>query len=159
MAVGLSSILRGCTNAKTPAPILAVSVPNVATNSNGVTLTLHLTNSSSKALLVSVRSVIHQTNGNWFTNFGAQPMFSGLADPGSQASDVTLAPGSWLVTSLSPITVPGAFQIEFVCFPSREGLTGIGDRSEDKIRGMVDGTSHESFLGESFFVTSPVVNR
>lgn len=152
--------LSGCSKAAVaPAPV-AVVVVAVTTNASRETLvTLSLTNNLATSVLVGVRSIIHQTNGAWFTNFGMQPRFVGVAGVGSEDSDVTLAAGTGRALALSPLKVSGPYQVELICFPARTGLAGVVDDTGDKLQEFKDGVRHESFLGESVFIQTPVINQ
>jgi len=156
--LGLCALL-GCSKPKAPLPVVAVRLVTVTTNASGeVLVQLSLTNHSASAILVGVRCAIHQAQGSRTTNFDIRPRFVGLAGPGSEASDVTLAAGSGITAALSPFHVPSPFRLEFVCFPSRLGIEGIVDKAKDKINEFRDGSPRESYLGGSFFVLSPLID-
>jgi hypothetical protein len=156
--VGLCAVL-GCSKLKAPLPVVAVGLVTVTTNADGeVLVQLSLTNHSASAILVGVRSAVHQAQGLWKTNFDIRPRFVGLAGPGSEASDVTLAAGDGITAALSPFRVPPPFRLEFVCFPSRLGVDGMVDKAKDKINEFRDGSARESYLGGSFFVLSPLID-
>ncbi len=79
------------------------------------------------------------------------------AGPGRRVCPLTLAAGDGITAALSPIQMLHRFQIEFVCFPSRLGVPGMVDRAKDKVEELRDGSQHESYVGDSFFVLSPVI--
>ena len=151
--------LLGCSKQKAPAPVMTVRLAAVTTNLSGeVLVQLSITNQSASAVLVGVRSTIYRAQGSWITNFDIRPRFVGVAGTGSEASVVTLASGVEITAALSPLRVPHPFQLEFVCFPGRSGITGIVDKTKDKFEQFKDGSPHESYLGDSFFVLSPVID-
>lgn len=151
--------LTGCSKPKAPGPFVTVSVAGVTTNAGGdVLVQLALTNSSTRAVLLSVRSTIYHREGAWVTNFGNLPRFAGLAGPGSEFSDAPLAPGQGIITALTLLRMAHPFRIEFVGFPSRVGVVGIADKAQDKLRQLGDGSQHDSYLGQSFFLTTPAIN-
>jgi hypothetical protein len=154
--VGLCGLV-GCSKAK--APVITVRLATVTTNASGdVLVQLSITNQSASAVLVGVRSAIYRAQDSWITNFDIRPRFVGMAGPGSAASDVTLAAGDGVTAALSPIQVPRPFLLEFVCFPSRTGIPGVVDDTKDKLAQFKDGSPHESYLGDSFFVLSPLID-
>lgn len=156
--VGLCTLL-GCFKAKPPEPVPTVRLATVTTNSIGeILVQLNITNQSASAVLVGVRSIIYQDKSSWNTNFNISPRFVGLAGTGSEASDVTLASGKGITAMLSPLRVPHPFQLELICFPSRSGIIGMVDKTKDKFEQLKDGSTHESFLGDSFFVLSPLID-
>ena len=156
--VGLCCLL-GCSKEKATAPVPTVQLATVTTNSIGeILVQLNITNHSASAVLIGVRSVIYQDKGSWNTNFNIHPRFIGLAGAGSEASDVSLASGNGITAMLSPLRVPHPFHLEFVCFPSRSGIIGMVDKTKDKFEQLKDGSTHESFLGDSFFVLSPLID-
>jgi hypothetical protein len=156
--VGLCCLL-GCSKEKATAPVPTVQLATVTTNSIGeILVQLNITNQSASAVLISVRSAIYQDKGSWNTNFNIHPRFVGLAGAGSEASDVSLASGNGITAMLSPLRVPHPFHLEFVCFPSRSGIIGMVDKTKDKFEQLKDGSTHESFLGDSFFVLSPLID-
>ena len=156
--VGFCALL-GCSKAKAPAPAITVRLAMVTTNTNGdVLVQLSITNQSASAVLVGVRSAVYRAHDSWITNFDIRPRFVGLAGPGSAASDVTLAAGDGVTAALSPLQVPRPFQLEFVCFRSRTGIAGVVDDTKDKFAQFKDGALHESHLGDSFFVLSPLID-
>ena len=156
--VGLCSLL-GCSKTKAPTPIIKVRLATVTTNSIGeILVQLNIANQSASTVLVGVRSAIYQDKGSWNTNFNIRPRFVGLAGTGSEASDVSLASGNEVTAMLSPLRVPHPFQLEFICFPSRSGFTGMVDKTKDKFEQLKDGSTHESYLGDSFFVLSPLID-
>ncbi len=138
---------------------MSVNVARVGTNAAGeVLVQLGLTNRSARAMVVSVRSAIYAVQGTWTTNFNIHPLFVGLAGSGSQASDVSLVVGQGITVALAPVQVSGPFHIELVCFPSREGIAGTVDKAKDKIDEVKDGSHHQSYLGDSFYVVSPLID-
>lgn len=148
----------GCSKAKAPAPVITVRLATVTTNASGdVLVQLSITNQSASAVLVGVRSTVYRAQNLWITNFDIRPRFVGVAGLGSAASDVTLAAGAGVTAALSPLQVPRPFQLEFVCFPSRTGVAGVVDDTKDKFEQFKDGSRHESYLGDSFFVLSPLI--
>jgi hypothetical protein len=154
----LLCVLLGCSSKKPAAPPLTVSLTAVSTNANGeVLVQLGITNLSRTRILVGVRSAIYRVEGSWTTNFSRSARFVGLAGPGSEASDVSLADGEGIKATLRTLSVPVPFHLEFVCFPSREGVGGVLDAARDKAEAFKDGSTHESYLGESFMVLSPVI--
>jgi hypothetical protein len=156
--VGLCALL-GCSKAKAPPPVITVRLATVTTNAGGdVMVQLSITNQSASAVLVGVRSAVYRAQDSWVTNFDIRPLFVGVTGPGSAASDVTLAAGDGVTAALSPIQVARPFQLEFVCFPSRTGVGGVVDDTKDKFEQFKDGSPHESFLGDSFFVLSPLID-
>jgi len=156
--VGLCALL-GCSKAKVPAPVITVRLATVTTNASGdVLVQLSITNQSASAVLVGVRSAVYRTQDSWITNFDIHPLFVGMAGPGSMASDVTLAAGNGISAALQPLQMAHPFQIEFVCFPSRSGIAGMADKTKDKFEQFKDGSTHKSYLGDSFFVLSPVID-
>lgn len=151
--------LLGCSKVAAPAPVIAISVATVTTNEFGETqVKLNLTNTSTRAVLIGVRSVIHPADGARVTNFGVHAPFVGLTGPGSEASDLGLEAGSGLTATLKPFRVPHPFQIELVCFSSRSGVGGIVDKARGKVEEFKDGARRERYGGESAFVLSPVID-
>jgi len=151
--------LLGCSKAKAPAPAITVQLAAVTTNAGGdVLVQLSITNQSASAVLVGVRSAVYRAQDSWITNFDIRPRFVGLAGPGSAASDVTLAAGDGVTAALSPLQVPQPFQLEFVFFPSRSGIVGTVDKAKDKVEEFKDASPHESYLGDSFFLLSPLID-
>ena len=74
--------LVGCSKVAAPAPAMAVSMATVTTNITGESqVQLNLTNTSARAVLVGVRSVIYQADGAMVTNFGDQRSFCGSDGP------------------------------------------------------------------------------
>jgi len=84
-------------------------------------------------------------------------MFVGLAGVGSVASDVTLAAGVGMTVTLSPIKASGPFRLELVCFPQRKGLQGVADTANDKFQTWKNSSTHESHLGASFYLVTPII--
>jgi hypothetical protein len=156
--LGLCALL-GCSKSTPPVSAVAVNVAAVGTNAAGdVLVQLSVTNHSARPVLVGVRSTIHQAQSIWVTNFNIRPVFVGVDGPGSQASDVTLAARQGITAALSPVQVSTPFRIELVCFPSRSGLPGTVDDAKDKIEEFKDGSQHVSYLRDSFYVVSPLIN-
>jgi len=119
---------------------------------------LSITNKSASAILMEVRSAVYRTEERWVTNFDVRPRFVGMSGPGSEASNLSLAAGAGITVALSPVRVAPPFRIEFVCFPSRRGVAGLVDETRNKVEKFKDGSEHERYLGESFFVLSPVIS-
>ncbi len=152
-------VLPGCAKVKASPAILEVRLAGVRTNAGGeVLVQLNLTNNSASVLLVGVRSAVYREQASWITNFGIRPLFVGVAGPGSAASDVALNPGTGLTVALSPLEVRHPFQLELLCFRTRSGIAGMVDDAKDKVAEINDGNPHETYLGGSSLVLSPVIN-
>lgn len=150
-------MLLGCSKRNAPAPGVSAGLVAVGTTADGqVKVMANFTNGFSHPVLVSLRSMVMQTNGLWVTNFSLAP-FMGLVGPNSFSSDAHLSAQGTLSAALSPqrITVP--FRLEFVCFPARSGLAGVWDVLTDKAAGWKDGGQHRTYRGESFVIASPVI--
>lgn len=152
-------VLVGCSKRPAaPVPLVLLGLVSAQTNAGGaVVVQLSLTNTTARSILVGARSVIEQQQGGWATNYSTAPMFVGLAGGGSMASDLTLGAGAGITVTLSPVNVSGPFRLEFVCFPQQKGLPGIADAASDKLQTWKDGSQHESHLGASFFLISPLI--
>lgn len=151
--------LPGCSKAKGPAPAIAVRLATGTTKAgDDVLVQLSITNQSASAVLVGFRSAVHRAQDTWVTNFDIRPRFVGMAGPGSTASAVTLAAREGVIAAWSPLQVPRPFQLEPVCFPSRTGIAGVVDDTQDRLVQFKDGSPRESYLGRSFFVSSPWID-
>jgi hypothetical protein len=73
------------------------------------------------------------------------------------ASDMALGAGVGTIVTLSPVKASGRFQLEFVCFPQRAGVSGLADSAKDKFQNWKDGSQHDSYLGVSLFVSTPII--
>jgi hypothetical protein len=152
--------LVGCSKAKAPATApVTVQLATVITNASGdVLVQLSITNESTSAVLIGVRSAIYRTQDSWMTNFNVHPLITDVARPRYTATEVTLAAGNGVTVKVSPLKVPQPFQLEFVCFPGRTGIDGLVDKTKDKLEQLKDGSQTQSLLGESFFVLSPLID-
>lgn len=145
-------------NSAAEAQLVTISLAsgNVATNGT-VLVNLNMTNTMPVAVVVSVRAVISFTQNGLVTNYNGLPDFVGLAGPGSRASALPLDGGAGMSVSLSPVKGADPFQVEFVCFPQREGVGGLMDKAEDKVTSWQSGTKRQSYYGESFMALSPKI--
>ena len=159
LVVASICVLVGCSKGPAgAAPSVLLGVVSAQSNPGGAAVVqLSLTNTTARSILVGGRSVIEQKQGVWATNYSRVPMFVGLSGAGSIASDLTLGAGAGMTVTLSPVKVSGPFRLEFVCFPQRKGLAGVTDTATDKLQTWKDGSQHESYLGASFFLVSPLI--
>ena len=159
LAAGFCTLM-GCTEGSVnrPSPVV-LGVVSIQTNSSGAAnVRLAVTNTTERSVLVGVRSLIQERKGVWTTNYSDLPMFIGQAGPGSVASDLMLNARTGTIVTLSPVRASGRFRLEIVCFPQRAGVAGLVDSAEDKFHRWKDGSQHDSYLGASFLVSTPVIN-
>lgn len=152
-----------CSEPKLPALPLSLQVSTVTTNAAGNLLVqLNVTNNSATDVLIGVRSAIYQEQGGWTTNFNIIALLTDIARPRYTGSQMLVEAGAGMTLALSPIApskVRVPFQLEFVCFPGRTGMPGLIDKTKDKVEKITDGAEGHRLLGESFFVTSPLIQK
>ena len=122
-------------------------------------LVVTITNRTGLRMLISQRAVVTRTESGWQTNYSDLPRFVGEAGAGSAAPTLELESGEAKTVALAPVDFSKPFYVEFVCFPQRSGVEGAVDSVSDKASMVLGGTETESFLGKSFYMRTPVVDR
>ncbi len=116
---------------------------------------LLITNRKDVAVLVVPRGIKQIESDGWRTslNLSAEAVFA-LSSLGP------LSGGEGVVCDVPfPQQTNKIWILEMVFYPQRGGLSGIVDRTKDKVQNLKSGGNQESYMGEPFDIESPPLRR